>query len=49
MECPNWDAQFSFVEPQTGWVIARANDQSALVKTSNGGASWIEIKPVIAR
>ncbi len=44
----NWDAQFSFVDPQTGWAIARANDQTTLVKTSNGGAAWIEIKPVIA-
>ncbi len=44
----NWDAQFSFVDPQTGWAIARANDETALVKTSNGGASWIEIRPVIA-
>jgi photosystem II stability/assembly factor-like uncharacterized protein len=43
-----WDAQFSFVDPQTGWGIARANAESALVKTSNGGALWTEIKPVIA-
>jgi len=43
-----WDAQFSFVDPQTGWGIARANNESALVKTSNGGALWVEIKPVIA-
>ncbi len=44
-----WDGQFTFVDPQMGWAIAHANDQLALVKTSNGGASWIEIKPVIAR
>jgi photosystem II stability/assembly factor-like uncharacterized protein len=44
----NWDAQFTFVDPQTGWAIARANGETALVKTSNGGASWTEIKPVIA-
>jgi photosystem II stability/assembly factor-like uncharacterized protein len=44
----NWDAQFTFADPQTGWAIARANGETALVKTSNGGASWSEIKPVIA-
>ncbi|HSK87769.1 MAG TPA: hypothetical protein VK880_05400 [Anaerolineales bacterium] len=43
----HWDAQFSFVDPQTGWAIARANGQTALVKTSNGGAAWVEIKPVV--
>jgi len=43
----NWDARFSFVDPQTGWAIARANGQTALVKTSNGGASWVEIRPVV--
>ncbi|HSB01336.1 MAG TPA: hypothetical protein VLE49_11840 [Anaerolineales bacterium] len=43
-----WDGQFSFVDPQTGWAIARSNGQTALVKTSNGGAAWIELKPVIA-
>jgi photosystem II stability/assembly factor-like uncharacterized protein len=44
----NWDAQFTFVDPQTGWAIARANGETALVKTTNGGAAWIEVKPVIA-
>lgn len=44
----SWDGQFTFVDPQTGWAIARADGQIALVKTSNGGASWIEIEPVIA-
>jgi photosystem II stability/assembly factor-like uncharacterized protein len=44
----NWDAQFTFVDPQTGWAVAHADNQTAFVKTSNGGISWIEIKPVIA-
>jgi photosystem II stability/assembly factor-like uncharacterized protein len=44
----NWDAQFTFVDPQMGWAIARANGQTALVKTANGGVSWSEIKPIIA-
>jgi photosystem II stability/assembly factor-like uncharacterized protein len=44
-----WDGQFSFIDPQTGWAVARTNDQIALVRTSNGGAAWIEIKPVVGR
>ncbi|MGE5775859.1 MAG: WD40/YVTN/BNR-like repeat-containing protein [Chloroflexota bacterium] len=43
-----WDGQFSFVDLQTGWAIARSGSETALVKTSNGGAAWVEIKPVIA-
>jgi hypothetical protein len=43
-----WDAQFTFVDLQTGWAIARANGETARVKTSNGRTSWNEIKAVIA-
>lgn len=42
-----WDGQFTFVDPQTGWAIARAGRETALVKTTNGGMSWGEIKPAI--
>jgi photosystem II stability/assembly factor-like uncharacterized protein len=45
----NWDGQFSFVDPQRGWAVARANDEVALVKTVNGGGTWTEIKPTITR
>lgn len=45
----NWDAQFSFPEPQYGWAIARANGEVALVKTVNGASTWKIIEPVIAR
>ncbi len=44
----NWDGQFSFIDPLTGWAVARAGDQLALVKTVNGGSSWTEVRPVIA-
>jgi photosystem II stability/assembly factor-like uncharacterized protein len=44
----NWDGQFTFVDPQIGWAIARADDQSALVNTINGGETWSIIKPVTA-
>jgi len=48
----NWDGQFSFVDPDTAWVIASdlsdwENPEYALVKTSDGGNSFSEIKPVL--
>lgn len=44
----NWDGQFSFINPQTAWVVATDNGQSALVRTDNGGLVWVEIKPKVA-
>lgn len=44
----NWDGQFSFINPKTAWVIATDNGQSALVKTTDGGLTWQEIKPKVA-
>ena len=43
-----WDGGFSFVNAQTGWAIARADGETALVRTSSGGGARIEIRPVIA-
>lgn len=43
----NWDGQFSFVSPQIAWVVATDNGQSALVKTTDGGQTWQEIKPKV--
>jgi len=44
----NWDGQFSFVDPQNGWAVARDGDEVALVRTSNGGSRWSILKPVTA-
>ncbi len=44
----NWDGQFSFIDANTAWAVATNQGQSALVKTTDGGASWQEIKPVVA-
>ena len=41
----NWDGQFSFVDPSTGWAVARAGDQLALVVTRDGAESWQIIEP----
>lgn len=45
----NWDGQFSFIDPQSGWAIARAGNERALVKTSDGGNSWSLMHPIIGR
>ena len=43
----NWDGQFSFVGESHGWAVARTEEDIALVRTRNGGASWVILKPVI--
>ncbi len=45
----NWDAQFSFVDPQHGWAVASSNGQIDLVQTTNGGGSWSEVNPTVAK
>lgn len=44
----NWEGQFSFIDVNTVWAVATENDQVALVKSADGGATWQEIKPKIA-
>jgi photosystem II stability/assembly factor-like uncharacterized protein len=44
-----WDGQFSFADGQYGWAVARSDDDEiALVYTTNGGDTWVEIAPVVA-
>jgi photosystem II stability/assembly factor-like uncharacterized protein len=42
-----WDGQFSFVNMNTGWAVARNEQDLALVKTSTGGAKWEIINPFV--
>lgn len=42
-----WDGQFSFVDSQYGWAVARADDEIALVRTTDGGETWQLIEPVL--
>ena len=48
----NWDGQFSFVNEEIGWAVARAETDTsiliALVYTTDGGNTWTEIHPTIA-
>ena len=41
----NWTGQFSFVGENLAWVVARSGEEIALVKTTDGCASFTEIKP----
>lgn len=43
------NAQFDFVSERIGWAIASNGQTTALVLTTDGGKTWTEIKPVIAR
>ena len=43
----SWTAQFDFINEQTGWVVATAGEQMALVKTDNGGARWTVLTPKV--
>ncbi len=44
----NWDGQYSFVDPSTGWAVATSEGETALVVTSDGGRTWLIIDPLIA-
>lgn len=43
-----WDGQFSFVGPDFGWAVARSADETALVRTTDGGRTWELLDPVIS-
>jgi photosystem II stability/assembly factor-like uncharacterized protein len=43
----NWDGQFDFVDENTGFAVARLDDQLALVRTFDGGRTWQILEPVV--
>ena len=44
----SWDGQFSFIDHDRGWAVARSGEEIALVQTVDGGKTWQEIDPVVA-
>jgi photosystem II stability/assembly factor-like uncharacterized protein len=44
----NWRGQLNFVDEQTGWAVAQAGEEVALVQTTDGGKSWQIDRPQIA-
>lgn len=43
----SWDGQFSFIDDQLGWAVARLGDETALVKTVDGGLTWAQLTPQV--
>jgi photosystem II stability/assembly factor-like uncharacterized protein len=44
-----WQGTPDFVDTNTGWVVARIADKSALVYTVDGGKSGRDLNPTVAR
>ena len=42
-----WDGQFSFVDENLVWAVARDGDAIAFVKTEDGGRTWELLEPEI--
>lgn len=42
-----WDGQFSFVNDEIGWAVARGNGDLAFVMTSDGANRWKLIEPML--
>jgi len=45
----NWDGQFDFINEKTGFAVARSEDRVALVRTFDGGRSWVLLQPKIGQ
>ncbi|MBN1440068.1 MAG: hypothetical protein JW929_11725 [Anaerolineales bacterium] len=43
-----WTGQFDFVSDTTGWAAVQKGGEYGLVHTSDGGAFWIQLEPVVA-
>jgi len=44
----SWDGQFSFIDHDRGWAVARSGEEIAFVQTIDGGKTWQEIDPLVA-
>lgn len=42
-----WDGQFSFINAQSGWAVARDEADIALVHTVDGAKTWQLIEPIL--
>ncbi len=42
-----WDGQFSFLDADLGWAVATNQGAIALVKTTDGGSSWVQLSPQV--
>ncbi len=44
----SWSGQPNFIDSNNGWIVALNGEESALVRTTDGGVTWSIIKPVVA-
>jgi photosystem II stability/assembly factor-like uncharacterized protein len=42
-----WQGEFSFINAQEGWAVARRDSDIAFVHTTNGGLTYQEITPIV--
>ncbi len=42
-----WDSQLHFITPAVGWGVVNYQGKLAMVKSEDGGHSWIQIYPMI--
>jgi len=42
-----WDGDFSQIDPQNNWAVARNEGEIALVATKDGGQTWEMFEPVV--
>jgi photosystem II stability/assembly factor-like uncharacterized protein len=40
-------AQIDFINQQAGWAIVSIGDVAALIRTNDGGKTWLELKPKV--
>jgi len=45
----NWDGEFSFVDAEYGWAVARSGNEQALVRTVDGAQTWAEVEARVKR
>lgn len=43
----NWEGQFTFIDEDHGWAVARSGDEIALVSTTDGGRNWGMLEPQV--
>jgi photosystem II stability/assembly factor-like uncharacterized protein len=42
-----WTGEPEFIDGKIGWVVAKSGEETAFVKTNDGGISWQEMTPAV--
>lgn len=46
---PDYVSQFQFINSSSGWAVSGENTATILWKTTNGGATWMQLTPVLVQ